>query len=209
MSDLKLLGRLTSGNVMKVTWTLAELDLPFTREDIGGKHGGNNTPAYLALNPNGLVPTLIDGSVVLWESNTICRYLCNKAEPTTLYPEAPAARALCERWMDWQLSALSPLTAQHYMLRVKTAPDQRDEKAIAAARDKAADKLKFIERVLANEPYIAGPQVTLADVAFGFAGHRWFALGADQGEFKNLRAWYERLKARAGYNKYIVQIPIE
>src|SRR5262245_29742905 len=68
MSDMKLLGRLTSGNVMKVTWTLAELDLPYTREDVGGKHGGNNAPAYLALNPNGLVPTLIDGSVVLWES---------------------------------------------------------------------------------------------------------------------------------------------
>jgi glutathione S-transferase len=209
MSELKVLGRLTSGNVMKVTWTLAELDVPFVREDVGGKHGGNTTPAYLALNPNGLVPTLIDGGLVLWESNTICRYLCNRAGPTTLYPEAPAARALCERWMDWQLSALSPHTAQHYMLRVKTPPEQRDEKAIAAARDRAAEKLHLLDRALATEPYVAGAHLTLADVALGFMVHRWFALGADQGGFNNMRAWYERLKARAGYNAYVVQIPIE
>ena len=209
MSDLKVLGRLTSGNVMKVMWTLAELDLPFAREDVGGKHGGNTTPEYLALNPNGLIPTLIDGGLVLWESNTICRYLCNKAGPTTLYPEAPAARALCERWMDWQLSTLSPHTAQYWMLTVRTPPEKRDPAAIAKVRDAVADKLGVLERALGGTPYVAGAHVTLADVALGFWGHRWFALGADQGEFKNLRAWYERLKARAGYNKYVVQIPIE
>ncbi len=209
MGAVRVLGRLTSGNVMKVMWTLAELDLPFTREDLGGKHGGNTAPAYLALNPNGLIPTLIDGSVVLWESNTICRYLCNKAGPTPLYPEAPAARALCERWMDWQLSTLSSRSTKYWMLTVRTPPERQNPKAIAEARDAVAERLGLLERVLATEPYIAGAHLTLADVALGFWAHRWFALGADQGAFKNLRGWYERLKARPGYDKYIVQIPVE
>lgn len=209
MSEIKVLGRLTSGNVMKVMWTLAELDLPFVREDVGGKHGGNTTSEYLALNPNGLIPTLVDGGLVLWESNTICRYLCNRVGSTRLYPEAPAARALVERWMDWQLSTLSSRTTKYWMLTVRTPPDKRDAQAIAAARQQVADKLGLLERVLGTAPYVAGAHVTLADIVFGFWAHRWFALGADQGEFKNLRAWYERLKARPAYDKYVVQIPIE
>ena len=125
------------------------------------------------------------------------------------FANRPAARAICERWMDWQLGTLSPLTAKFWQVAVRTPPAQRDESAIAAARDLAAEKLHMIEHVLGTEPYIAGAHLTLADVALGFWGHRWFALGADQGGFKNLRAWYERLKTRAGFDAYLVQIPIE
>jgi glutathione S-transferase len=72
---IQVWGRTDSSNVQIVLWCLSELDLPFERQDWGGKYGGNKNPEYLAINPNGLVPTLKDGSYILWESNSILRYL--------------------------------------------------------------------------------------------------------------------------------------
>src|SRR3546814_16534461 len=84
-------------------WCAAELGVPVERIDVGGKFGGNKESAYLKLNPNGVVPTLIDRATVVWESNTILRYLCNTT-PGTLYPAAAPERQEVERWMDWQLT---------------------------------------------------------------------------------------------------------
>ena len=85
---LKILGRDTSSNVMKVLWACAELGLEFDREDIGGKHGGNNTPDFKKMNPNGLVPVIIDNGFVNWESNSCVRYLAAKHAPGGLYTAA-------------------------------------------------------------------------------------------------------------------------
>ena len=94
---LKLLGRANSINVQKVVWCVLELGIPFERKDIGGAFGGNDTPEYLALNPNGRVPTIIDGDVVLWESNAIVRYLSAKHGEGTLSPRDVAKRADADR----------------------------------------------------------------------------------------------------------------
>src|SRR6266404_1793325 len=107
---MELYGRRSSINVQKVLWCLAELSLiegrDFQRIDAGLQFGVVNTPEFLALNPNGLVPTLVDGDVVLWESNTIVRYLASSRGAGALLPVDPAARAEIERWMDWQLGTL-------------------------------------------------------------------------------------------------------
>jgi glutathione S-transferase len=105
---VKILGRGTSGNVQKVVWLLEELGQAYAREDYGRQFNNTQTEAYLALNPTGKVPTLVDGDVSVWESNTILRYLCNKsAAGAALYPTDPAARTQVERWMDWQLASLN------------------------------------------------------------------------------------------------------
>ncbi len=101
---LKIWGRTTSSNVQKVLWCCTELGIEYDRVDLGGPFGGNQDPEYLVMNPNGLVPTVKDGDLILWESNTICRYLCTTRSGERLYPTAPAARSHVERWMDWQLS---------------------------------------------------------------------------------------------------------
>ncbi len=130
---LKIWGRATSSNVQKVLWCCGELDIPFERVDLGGPFGGNQNPEYLALNPNGLVPTVQDGDLVLWESNTICRYLATTrstgvdrgatGRSELLYPAAPAARALVERWMDWQLSTLGPPMGALLYGLIRTKPE--------------------------------------------------------------------------------------
>ena len=73
--QLTIWGRANSVNVQKVLWCLAELDLAYQRIDAGMQFGKNNEAPYLAMNPNGRVPTLVDGDFVLWESNSVMRYL--------------------------------------------------------------------------------------------------------------------------------------
>src|ERR1700722_5994010 len=132
---LKIWGRTTSSNVQKVLWTCAELDIPYDRVDHGGPFGGNRDPEYLKLNPNGLVPTVIDGDLVMWESNTVCRYLCTThANGEILYPRDPAARTHVERWMDSHLSVIrAPMGALLQGL-IRSTPETRDAAVSEGAR---------------------------------------------------------------------------
>ena len=107
---IKIWGRNTSSNVQKAMWAVGELKLEHQRIDIGGAFGKNKEPAYLAMNPNGLVPTLEEeDGFLLWESNSIVRYLAGKHDKNgALEPKDPKQRALASQWMDWQLSVVGP-----------------------------------------------------------------------------------------------------
>src|SRR3984957_10647238 len=129
---VKILGRSTSGNVQKVLWLLEELGLPYSREDYGRQFNNTQTQTYLSMNPCGKVPTLVDGEVVVWESNTILRYLSGKAAiGAALYPADPAARSHVERWMDWQLASLNG----PYVGVFKEAKKKEEERAASFAAD--------------------------------------------------------------------------
>ncbi|MCC7273003.1 MAG: glutathione S-transferase N-terminal domain-containing protein, partial [Alphaproteobacteria bacterium] len=131
---LKILGRKTSSNVMKVLMVCHELKIPFTREDIGGPFGKNNEPAYLALNPNGLVPTIDDDGFILWESHAIMRYLATKHRGTALWPEELQARANVDRWMEWGNTTAGPAITPMFLQLVRTPAPDRDPKVIEASR---------------------------------------------------------------------------
>ena len=103
---LRLLGRATSGNVQKVLWLLEEMGLEYSREDYGRQFENTADAAYLSLNPTGKVPTLVDGDTVVWESNSILRYLAAR-EGSAFLPADPGLRAQVELWMDWQLASLN------------------------------------------------------------------------------------------------------
>src|SRR5262245_1703511 len=106
---LKIWGRNTSSNVQKVMWAIGELGLVHERIDSAGPFGKNREAAYLAMNPNGLVPTLEeDNGFLLWESNSIVRYLAAQYGPGPLEPRDPQAKATAQQWMDWQLSVANP-----------------------------------------------------------------------------------------------------
>ena len=204
---LKIWGRATSSNVQKVLWCCAELGIEFERVDLGGPFGGNNDPEYLALNPNGLVPTVKDGDLVMWESNTVCRYLATTRNGVHLYPADPAARTHVERWMDWQLAMVgAPMGALLFGL-VRTRPEQRDQAAIEAARLKALAAWTIVDEALDGRSYLAGLELTLAEIVLGTLVYRWHAFPIERPPLDNLRAWYERLRQRPGFKRYI-EIPI-
>jgi len=205
-------GRASSSNVMKVLWLLAELDLPFERVDVGGAFGGTDTPAYRAMNPTGLVPTLHEDEFTLWESNTILRYLARvHADDTPLWPAAAQARANVDHWMDAQQTMLNrPMSAVFWGL-VRTAPAQRDLQAVAGSIEQVAKVWRMVDVELSRHDYIAGPAFTLCDMPWGVHAHRWFGmdyLGLTRPEMPALRAWYDRLCRRPAYQHHIVACPI-
>jgi len=204
---LKIWGRASSSNVQKVLWCCAELNIAFDRVDHGGPFGGNRDPEYLKLNPNGLVPTVIDGDLVMWESNTICRYLASTRHGERLYPSNPVARANVERWMDWQLATSGPPMAALLGMLIRATPEQRDQAAIEAARLQAMAAWTIVEDELQDSPYLAGPELTLAEIALGTMVYRWHAFPIERPPLKSLKAWYERMRERPGFKTHI-EIPI-
>jgi glutathione S-transferase len=119
-------GRNTSSNVQVAMWAIAELGLEHERIDWGGKFGGNDDPEYRAMNPNGLVPTVRDGDLVLWESPAILRYLGARYGGEGFWPADPAERARLDMWAEWaKTSICPPLIYQVFWQLVRTPEDQR------------------------------------------------------------------------------------
>ena len=202
---LKILGRDTSSNVQKVLWAAGELGLEFEREDIGGPFGGTDAPDYLALNPNGYVPTLIDGDYALWESNSIVRYLAATHGAGTLWPADARGRGLAERWMDWQIATLSPVFVTVFRGLVRTAAEERDMAAIGAARDRAARLFGMLDAALAGADFVAGEDFTMGDIPVGIAAYRWYALDIEREDFRNLERWYKGLAERPAYRAHVMK----
>ena len=202
---LTIKGRPTSSNVMKVLWTLDEIGLPYEREDIGGAFGGNDTAEYRALNPSGLIPTAIDGDLVLWESNTIVRWLAAVHSPDDLCPVDPGMRARCEMWMDWQLSVLNPLMVPVFHPLVRRPEAERDPAAIAAAVEKWSDAWRILDDRLSRNAYIGGGAFTMADIPVGPLAYRWFELPIERAELPNLRRWYDAICDRPAYKTHVMR----
>jgi len=201
---LKIWGRANSSNVQKVLWTCEEIGIPFERIDAGGAFGRTKEPAYLKMNPNGLVPTIEDGSTILWESNTIIRYLATTRGADRLYPKEPLQRALVERWMDWQLASINPPMTVLLFGHYRTPPEKRDAAALEDARQKAIGIWRILEGYLGDTGYAAGADLTLADICLGMYVHRWFAYPIERPALPKLQAYYARLGEHPGCRKHIL-----
>jgi len=205
---LKIWGRASSSNVQKVLWCCAELDLAFERLDVGGPFGGNKDPEYLRLNPNGLVPTVKDGDLIMWESNTICRYLAGtRPGGERIYPRGPAERTHVERWMDWQLAVVGPPMGQLLFGLIRSTPETRDQAAIEAARRRALTAWTIVDDEIKERPYLAGDTLSLAEIVLGTQIYRWFTFPIERPELTNVRRWYDRMRERPGFKTHI-EVPI-
>ena len=205
---LTIYGRTNSVNVQKVLWCLAELGVPYTRIDAGLEHGRNQEPWYLALNPNGTVPLLQDGEFTLWESNTIVRYLAGKHGVDSLCPASLEARALAERWMDWQLATLVWPVSIVFQNLIRRSAAERDAAAIERNIGPANRAMSILDAHLEHHAYVAGAAFTMGDIPVGATAHRWLEIpGIDRPPFAAVRAWRARLAERAGFRTH-VQLPL-
>jgi glutathione S-transferase len=204
MTMLTIWGRLNSHNVKKVAWFARELDLPHVRHDVGGKFGMSE--AYIAMNPNRLIPTIDDGDVVLWESNAILRYLASRYAPEAMWPAEPAARAQCDKWMDWQFSFAEGQRDAFWNL-VRKQPEERDATALEKSVRLAGEAMLILDRALASQPWLSGDQFGVADVPMGVYAHTFFALPMERPVVPHVRAWYDRLRERPAYVE-TVMIPL-
>lgn len=196
---LRILGRTSSINVRKVLWTAAEVGVPFSHEDDWAASRDVRSSEFLALNPNGLVPVIEDEEGVLWESNTICRYLAAKAKRVDLLPESPFARAQVEKWMDWQATELNAAWRPAFMASVRRHADfLSDERAVERSIHHWNAQMLLLERRLAETgAYAAGSTFTLADIVLGLSVQRWLLTPIERPATPALQAYRDRLQARA------------
>lgn len=201
---LKIWGRANSINVQKAMWTIGELGLAHEREDAGMAFGKNTEEWYLKMNPNGLVPTMDDDGFVLWESNTISRYLAAKHDPGGLWPTDLKTRAVAEMWMEWQLTVLIEGMRTLFWQLVRTPAEKQDKAAIGKATEDSLRMFGVVDRALADKPYLAGDRFTVGDIPVGAFAYRWYALDVEHGDYKNLRRWYEGLTQRPAYKQHVM-----
>lgn len=166
---MKLYNSAGSPNAIRARVVAFELGLAPEIINVDIAKGENRTPEYLALNPNGKVPTLVDGDVVIWESRAINAYLASKAPEHDLYPSDPVRRAMVDQWSNWQAIHLGPAMQKVAFERVMKKAFGRgdaDEAAIAGDLKTIADLLPILDAALAGKDWIAG-SLSLAD--FGLA----------------------------------------
>jgi glutathione S-transferase len=202
---LKIWGRANSVNVQKVLWCLGELDLGYERIDAGMAFGRTRDPDYLAMNPNARVPTLVDGDYVLWESNSVMRYLVLAYRPQSpLYPQAPKLRAGVDRWLDWTLSTLQPVDRPVFWALVRTPVAQRDMAAIQKDADAEAAQWRIVDAALSTRRFIEGDEFTLADIALGAYARRWFGVeGVSKPPLAHLKRWFAQFASRPGFAQFV------
>lgn len=202
---LRILGRLSSVNVQKVVWCADELGLRYERTDVGGTFGGNDTPEYLAKNPNGLIPVIEDDGFVLYESNAIVRYLAAKHAPETLWPSDLRRRGDIDRWMEWQSTGYTPAMLVAFWQLCRTPAEKRDAAAVEASRVKSEKFSAVLEAHLAGRSFVAGEAFSPADIVVGCAAHRWLGLPIERAPLPNVERWYAALKSRPGAKQVLSQ----
>ncbi|MDB4990604.1 MAG: putative glutathione S-transferase [Myxococcaceae bacterium] len=203
MSSLVLWGQPKSINVQKPLWALEELGLKYEHKLVGGSLGGHKEPAYLALNPNGLIPTLVDDGEPIWESNAIVRYLFSQYGKSPAHPASPIARARADAWTDWKSSVLwlhvRPLVVQ----LVRTKEDQRDQALIESSYKASVAAVQLLDHELSKHAYLVGDEFTWADIPVGSALQRWYNLPIKRPGHKALDAYYARLQQRPGFSRWV------
>lgn len=193
---MKLLGRATSGNVQKVMLLLEELGLAHTREDYGRQFGNTGDEAYLSLNPTGKVPTLVDGDLAIWESNTILRYVAAKAG-SPLYPTDLAERSKVERWMDWLLASV----IEAYMAGFKAS--RAGEPVDDATVKTLAETMTMLDAQLAKTAWVAGDEMTIADICLAPIVNRILNFPITLPDLTHLRAWRAKWAERPSFQKVV------
>ena len=207
---IKIWGRNTSSNVQKAMWAVGELGLPHQRIDIGGAFGKNKEPAYLAMNPNGLVPTLEEeDGFLLWESNSIVRYLAGKHDKTgVLEPKDAHRRALASQWMDWQLSVVGPAITPAFWGLIRTPAEKRDLAAIKASQEKTTAAMQIMDAQLAKTKFLAGDAFSYGDIPVGVMAYRFRQLVPDRPALPNLERWYAAIASRQAFQDHVGSIPL-
>ena len=202
---MRIWGRANSINVQTAMWACGELGLDVERVDVGGAFGGNDTPDYLGRNPNGLVPTLEeDDGFILWESNTIVRYLCEVHGGKSWYPDDARQRALASKWMDWSLSKLMPMLTPVFWGLVRTAPEQRNLEAIDARRGDCEKLMTILDDQLAGKAYLLGDAPSMADITIGPRVYRWLHIPMERPARPNVEAYFARLAKRPAFREHVM-----
>jgi len=191
MPQIKVYGDSISGNCLKVKWTLDHLRVAYEWIETGVLDGATRTPAFLAMNPAGQVPTVVmaDGRP-LAQSNAI---IVHFAEGSGLIPADPYARARMFEWLFWEQYSHEPYVAVlRFQVRyLGKRSDEVDPKIV----ERAHGALRRLETALSDRTFLVGDSVSLADVALVAYSRMAPDGGIDLDAFPALRAWIDRVES--------------
>lgn len=205
---LRILGRASSINVRKVLWLCAELGIRFEREDWGRGFRSTDDPEFRAVNPIGLIPAVIDGEVVLRESNTILRYLASKYGPETIYPTDLAARAHVEQWMDWVAYETSISLRGAFLGGQLNEPPWNNPWFIEQGRTQITHEIgQLDEHLRVTGPYVTGQNFTIGDIPVGVVVNRWLHLEFDRPTYPAVEDYYALLDQRIAFRQHVHSVP--
>ena len=203
---LTVYGRKSSANVQKVRWICSEGNLEFKTEIVGGKYGGLTSPEFISLNPNSTIPVLKDGDFILYESNSIIKYISDKFD--ILKSDTQEKIALNNQWIDWSSSVFG-LNCSHYTLHNILLPiDQRNTTLAIEAKKKIYSCFKLLNKQLEKTNYLLDNELSLADIPVGCWIHRCVVLGLEITEFKSLEKLYVNLKERSAFRTEVFDTPL-
>lgn len=201
---LKIWGRRSAFNVQKAMWAIGELKLAHEHINAGGDVGGLDAPAFREMNPHGRIPVIDDGGLVVWESNSIIRYLGARYGQGRMWDPDPAIRSHADRWMDWGLA-----TAQRDFLDLfwgyyRTPEANRDHDFVSERFKRCANNLVLLDAHLASRAYLAGDDFSMADIPTGTTLYRYFEMDIERPDVPNVKAWYARLCERPAYREHVM-----
>ena len=204
---LKVWGRRNAYNVQKAMWAIGETGVAHEHKNAGGSFGGLNDPEFKQMNPNSRVPVIIDNGEVIWESNTIVRYLCAKYGKD-LCPTDLVLRARAEKWMDWTLATMQKDLIDFFWSYYRMPAAKHDKARIAALLAASDRHLKLMDEHLATHKYLAGETFSMADIPAGVMMYRHFEMDIARPDVPNVVAWYKRLQERPAYREHVM-IPFQ
>jgi glutathione S-transferase len=203
---LTIWGRQTSSKAQALMWCVGELGLAYERIDIGHRFGSNDTPEFLAMNPNGTVPVVHDGDgPPMWETGAILRALCQRHGNDPFWPSDQDASTTVDMWAEWaKINVTLGFTAPVFWRVVRTAPDKRDAGSIKAAVESLAKRLEIAEKRLASRAFLTSDDFTLADIQFGHVLYRYYDIDIERAELPGLRAYFDLLTAQTAYREHVM-----
>ena len=198
-------GRRSSSNVQALMWCLEELGLAYQRINAGFTYGVIDSPDYLAMNPNGTVPMIRDGShPPLWETGAILRYLADQYADDDFWPADPIQRARVDQCAEWvKINVAMMFTFPIFWRVARTPVEQQDLQLIQAAVLEFESALAIAERQLEQHPYLAGPNFTLADIQFAHVLYRYYDIGIERRPMSVIADYYKRIERRNAYTAHV------
>ena len=201
---IELWGRKNSYNVLKVLWTLAELDIEYKHHDVGSNPGDLETPKFLAMNPHARIPVLVDKGSIIWESNTIVRYLSATYGANFLWQSDPAQRSLADRWMDWEIATLEPDFMGLFWGFYRKPESKRDYAQIENSKSNLQRHFRMIDDHLEENDFLAGNAFSMGDIPAATYLYRYFEMGVGVEKPARVMAWYQRLSDREAFQQTIM-----
>jgi len=207
---MKLYYHPNSPNCMDVLATANHLGIQLDLQLVDLLKGAQKDPGFLKLNPNGKVPTLVDGDFVLWESNAIMQYIASTKPDNSLWPAGDRVRADIARWQFWQASQWNKATGMlvwENMIKKFLNLGAPDPARIKEGEELFHASAAVLEAHLKGRNCLVGKDLTLAD--FSVAAMLVYAGPArlPWDKYENIRVWYGRLETLDSWKKALPRMP--